>query len=310
MKKKLLMLFLLAPISLFAQKYGQVDFFTLVQAMPAYKTAQAELEKISKDYEANLAEMQKELEIKLQKYQVEVTETTPENIRQRREQELQTLYKRYEQAYEDNSRALEQVKQEKNQPVYLAVAEAIKAFAKEEGYVYIIDYQAAQSSYIFLNDILNEDVTNKVATRLGITLTTFASTRPITVESSELGINIDDAPANSDHSASSNEDPIYESVDTDAEYPGGQAGLLNHIHNNIRYPAAAIDKNVQGVVILRFVVERDGSVGEVQVLKSLSAECDREAIRVIKTLRPFIPAKLKGVPVRKWFTVPIRYSMK
>jgi TonB family protein len=310
MKKKLLMLFLLAPISLFAQKHGQIDFFTLVQAMPAYKTAQTELEKISKDYEADLAEMQKELEMKLQKYQVEVTETTPENIRQRREQELQSLYKRYEQARQENSRALEQAKQERYQPVYLAVAEAIKAFAKEEGYVYIIDYQAAQSSYIFLNDFLNEDVTDEVATRLGVTLTTIAPTRSVVVESTELGINIDDNPANSDNSASPNEDTIYETADKDAEYPGGQAGLLNHIHNNIRYPSTAIDKNVQGVVILRFVVERDGSVGEVQVMKSLSAECDREAIRVIKTLRRFEPAKLKGVPVRKWFIVPIRYSMK
>ena len=182
MKKILLILLFVAPMALFAQKYAQVDYFALVQAMPSFKAAQAELEKMGKDYETDLAEMQKEIETKLQKYQAEMTETTPENIRQRREQELQGLYQRYEQAREDNARAFEQAQQEKLQPVYAAVADAVKALAKEEGYVYIIDKQAAQGTYIFLNDTLNEDVTKKVAAKLGITLTTTTPTRPVAAQ--------------------------------------------------------------------------------------------------------------------------------
>ena len=178
MKKILMMLLLAAPVALFAQKFAQVDYFTLVQEMPAFKTAQAELETLGKSYEADLAELQKEIETKMQKYQAEINEQTPQNIRQRREQEIQDYYQRYEQAREDNSRNFEQAKQEKLQPIYMQVAEAVKAFAKEGGYVYIIDKQAAQGTYIFLNDSLNEDVTNTVAAKLGISLTATAPTRP------------------------------------------------------------------------------------------------------------------------------------
>jgi outer membrane protein len=182
MKKILMMLLLAAPVALFAQKYAQVDYFALVQAMPAFKTAQAELEALGKSYEADLAEIQREIETKAQKYQAEVNEQTPQNIRQRREQEIQDLYQRYQQAQEDNRRAFEQAQQEKLQPVYASVAEAVKALANEEGYVYIIDKQAAQGTYIFLNDTLNEDVTNKVATKLDITLTKAAPVRPVAAE--------------------------------------------------------------------------------------------------------------------------------
>lgn len=179
MKKILMMLLLAAPMALFAQKYAQVDYFALVQAMPAFKTAQAELETMAKNYEADLAEMQKEIETKMQKYQAEMNEQTPENIRQRREQELQDLYQRYQQAQEDNRRSFDQAQQTKLQPIHAAVAEAVKALAKAEGYVYIIDKQAAQGTYIFLNDTLNEDVTSKVAAKLGITLAPAAPARPV-----------------------------------------------------------------------------------------------------------------------------------
>lgn len=182
MKKLLMMLLLAAPVALFAQKFAQVDYFALVQGMPAFKTAQAELETLGKNYETDLAEIQKEIEAKLQKYQAEVNEQTPANIRQRREQEIQDLYQRYEQAREDNSRAFEEAKQQKLQPLYLAVAEAVKAYAKEGGYVYIIDKQAAQGTYIFLNDDLNEDVTNKVAAKLGINLAPAAPARPVAAQ--------------------------------------------------------------------------------------------------------------------------------
>lgn len=170
MKKIIMLLLLAAPIALCAQKYAQVDYFALVQATPEFKTAQTELETIGKNFEKDLLEMRTEIETKMQKYQSETNAQTPENIRVRREQELQDLYQRYQQAEQDNSQAFETAKQQKLQPIHQKVADAIKAFAQEGGYVYIMDKSAAQGTYIFLNETLNEDVTNLIAKKLGITL--------------------------------------------------------------------------------------------------------------------------------------------
>ena len=105
------------------------------------------------------------------------------------------------------------------------------------------------------------------------------------------------------------EDEILEVAEQDAQFPGGQVALLKYIRENTKYPAIALEQDVQGMVILRFVVERDGHVGDIEVKKSLSAECDREAVRVIKSLPRFVPATKEGRPVRKWFTVPVRFMI-
>lgn len=177
MKKIIMMLLLAAPFALCAQKYAQVDYFALVQATPEFKTAQTELETMGKNFEKDLLELRTEIETKTQKFQSEINAQTPENVRVRKEQELQDLYQRYQQAEQDNSNAFEQAKQQKLQPIYQKVAEAVKALAQEGGYVYIMDKSAAQGTYIFLNDTLNEDVTSKVAAKLGVTLAT-APARP------------------------------------------------------------------------------------------------------------------------------------
>jgi protein TonB len=106
------------------------------------------------------------------------------------------------------------------------------------------------------------------------------------------------------------EEEIHENVEQKAEFPGGEAALLKYIRDNVKYPAIALEQDLQGIVLLRFVVERDGSAGDVQVQKSLSAECDREAIRVVKAFPRFIPAKINGRPVRNWFRVPVRFIIQ
>lgn len=103
---------------------------------------------------------------------------------------------------------------------------------------------------------------------------------------------------------------IYEVAEEDAEFPGGHVGLLTYIRNHVKYPASALETNLQGMVILRFVVERDGSVGDVNITKSLSPDCDKESVRLIKSLPKFKPAKIDGKPVRKWFTVPVRFILQ
>ena len=171
MKKLLLMLLFVAPLSMMAQKIGHFDFDGVVQAMPEFKTAQAELEAIAKNYEDDFANMQKEYQNKLEKYQKEVTAQTPANIRQRREQELMDMQQRLQQAYEDNNAAIQKEQQTRMQPILLKVTDAVNLVAKEGNFVYLIDKTAASATRIFLNEALSEDVTALVMKKLGVTAT-------------------------------------------------------------------------------------------------------------------------------------------
>ena len=94
------------------------------------------------------------------------------------------------------------------------------------------------------------------------------------------------------------------------EFPdGGDKGLLEYISKNIRYPEAAMKNNIQGRVVLQFVIKADGSIGEVKVLRSKGPELDAEAIRVIKSLPKFIPGKVAGKPVNVWYTIPVSFKL-
>ena len=106
------------------------------------------------------------------------------------------------------------------------------------------------------------------------------------------------------------EAPIHTVVEHQPQFPGGEAALLAYVAKNIKYPAIAVEQEIQGTVQLRFVVEANGSIGDVQVVKSLESHCDKEAIRVVKSLPRFIPGKQQGRPVRVWFTLPVRYSIQ
>ena len=168
-KKILLLLFCAAPLSMMAQKFACFDYQSVVQALPAYMTAMDELQTIAANYEKDFADMQREYQNKVEKYKNEVNENTPENIRTRRQQEIVDMENRLQQAYEDNNKALQTEQQKRMQPIILRVQEAVTAVAKEGNYVYIVDKTAAQSSGLFLNDALNEDVTPTIKKRLGIT---------------------------------------------------------------------------------------------------------------------------------------------
>lgn len=162
MIKKILMLVLfVAPLSLAAQKYAHFDYTAVMQAMPEVKTAQTELEAIGKQYSDELQNMQKELETKYQKFQNEVNESTPENIRNRRMQELQDLQQRLDQANQDNQRAFNEAQQQKMQPIIQKVLDAVNAVAREGNYIYIIDTTASQAAGVFINQNLSENVTKR-----------------------------------------------------------------------------------------------------------------------------------------------------
>ena len=111
-KKILLMVLMLAPIAAFAQKFAHYDSQEIAKVYPAYLTAQTELEALGKQYEDDIVEMQKELQTKFEKYQAEVNESTPANMRQRREAELNDLQQRIQQAYQDNQKSYQEERSE------------------------------------------------------------------------------------------------------------------------------------------------------------------------------------------------------
>ena len=103
---------------------------------------------------------------------------------------------------------------------------------------------------------------------------------------------------------------IFRSVEQMPQFPGGEAALMKYLSSHINYPPMAAENNVQGKVILQFVVEKDGKVGEVKVARSVDKDLDREAIRVVKTLPKFTPGRQNGQPVRVWYTLPVTFKLQ
>lgn len=147
-----------------AQKFGHVNSQEIIQAMPEFTAANAELEKLSQQYETELKQMQEELQKKAEQFEKE-EETLPENIKQRRNQELQDLYQRIQQTYQDNQQALNKAQSEKLQAITVKVRDAIKVIGQEGGYVYIMDMG---SGIPYISTTLSTDVTAQVKAKLGI----------------------------------------------------------------------------------------------------------------------------------------------
>jgi protein TonB len=94
------------------------------------------------------------------------------------------------------------------------------------------------------------------------------------------------------------------------EFPGGSAALLKYVGENLRYPEDAQNNNIQGRVILKFVVNPDGSVDRIEILRGVDPLLDEEAIRVVRTLPRFKPGKQGGVPVPVWFSLPVTFKIE
>ena len=98
-------------------------------------------------------------------------------------------------------------------------------------------------------------------------------------------------------------------VEQPAEYPGGTAALMKWLANNINYPESAQQNDIQGRVIVKFVVEKDGSIGNVTILKGVDKDLDREAMRVVKKMGKWQPGKNNGVAVRSYFQLPVVFKL-
>ncbi len=103
---------------------------------------------------------------------------------------------------------------------------------------------------------------------------------------------------------------VFRAVEQMPQFPGGDAELMKYLSKNIKYPTMAMENNIQGRVVVQFVVTKTGSIGEVKVIRSVDPDLDREAIRVCKSLPKFIPGKMNGQAVNVWYTLPVNFKLQ
>ncbi|SFW38431.1 periplasmic chaperone for outer membrane proteins Skp [Prevotellaceae bacterium HUN156] len=145
-------------------KFGHVNSQEVIQAMPEFAKARTDIENLTKQYEADLKSMQDELQKKAEAFDKEQA-TLPENIKQRRQQELQDMYAKIQQSYQDNQQALAKEQQDRMQAITAKVIEAIKAVGQAGNYVYIMDMG---SGIPYISTTLSTDVTADVKKKLGL----------------------------------------------------------------------------------------------------------------------------------------------
>jgi protein TonB len=105
------------------------------------------------------------------------------------------------------------------------------------------------------------------------------------------------------------ENKIFTVVEQNPEFVGGYEAMMNFIKKNMRYPASARRMGVDGTVYVSFVVDKTGSISEVKTIRGISADCDKEAMRVVSMMPPWKPGKQNGKPVFVRFVLPIKFKL-
>lgn len=105
------------------------------------------------------------------------------------------------------------------------------------------------------------------------------------------------------------EDQIFEVVEKEAQYPGGPEAMLKYLRQNVEYPPIAQDNGIQGRVYIEFVVEKDGTPTQFKILKGVDPALDKEALRVAKTMKKWIPGEQQGKKVRSKFKLPVLFRL-
>lgn len=163
MKKLFMMLMLLAPLATFAQqKFGHINAQEVMASMPEFIKVRGEIEATAKQYENDLKAMQDELQRKAQEYDKSKS-TMNETKQKETEQTLMDLQQKIQQAYQDNSQALQKAQNEKMAPITQRLVNAIQAVGKAGGYVYIMD---TQMGIPYVSETLSKDVTAEVKAEL------------------------------------------------------------------------------------------------------------------------------------------------
>lgn len=104
-------------------------------------------------------------------------------------------------------------------------------------------------------------------------------------------------------------DDPFTIVEEDPSYSGGYEEMQKYLAENIKYPQIARETGIQGTVYLTFIVERNGSVTDVKILRAVGGGCDEEAIRVVENMPKWSPGKQRGKPVRVQFNMPIKFTL-
>ena len=164
-KKIALILLLIAPMSLFAQKFGHIKSQEILTAMPEYTKAQTDIQTMQKQYEDEMKRLQDEINKKFAAYQ-QAQANLPKNIQDRRQKELQELNERGMQMGQDAQQQLQQSWLQMLEPIAKKIDDAIKAVGQEGGYIYIFDLNATQIP--FINEAHSTDVTAAVKAKLGL----------------------------------------------------------------------------------------------------------------------------------------------
>lgn len=121
------------------------------------------------------------------------------------------------------------------------------------------------------------------------------------------------APASADQaSASANvtNDSVYTKVEKMAEFPGGINGMFNFLSRNIKYPESAQQKDIQGCVVIKFIIDTDGKVIDPKVIESVDPALDAEALRIVSIMPVWQPGINDGVPVKSYYTMPVHFRLQ
>jgi periplasmic protein TonB len=101
---------------------------------------------------------------------------------------------------------------------------------------------------------------------------------------------------------------VFEIVEKEAEFPGGVGAMMSYISKNLKYPDIALENTIEGTVVVEFVVEKDGSISNVVVLKDIGGGCGAEAARVFKNMPKWNPAKQRDMAVRQRIKAPVKFK--
>lgn len=197
-----------------------------------------------------------------------------------------------------------------------------------EGYLHLLYRQATGTGYGHItNNFLSINIKkrivmmNKTKSRFGAwkalaalpvaALLLMAGCQPANGEAVEQE-EIPFEATNVDESAplDANTDEVFKVVEVDPEFPGGEEALYKYLAENIKYPVMAKNNKVEGRVYITFVIEKDGTVSDAKVLRSVNEELDAEALRVINAMPKWKPGMQRGVPVRVQYNIPISFKLQ
>ncbi|MCX6307879.1 MAG: TonB family protein [Bacteroidia bacterium] len=158
---------------------------------------------------------------------------------------------------------------------------------------------------VITDEPIEEDEVLQAQEELSATKTTI-SVATVQGTNEETGVDIADL---EDHKVIIEEKPVY-GVEQMPQFPGGEEELLKFIRDNLRYPPVAAEVGIEGRVTIRFVVNRNGDVTDVTVIRGLDPSCDKEAVRVVKMMPRWIPGRQNGRNVPVYYTLPVVYKLQ